>query len=37
MEQGMPVFFDVAVTEWVLDVLEVIEEVISGFDRPLMS
>ena len=38
MEQGKPVFFDVAVSEWgvQLDVLEVIE-VVSGLDRPLMS
>jgi len=38
MEQGRPVFFDVAVSEWGvrLDVLGVIEEVVSGLDRPLM-
>ena len=39
MEQGKPVFFDVAVSEWgvQLDVLEVIEGVVSSLDRPLMS
>jgi hypothetical protein len=39
MVQGKPVFFDVAVSEWgvQLDVLDVIGEVISGLDRPLMS
>jgi hypothetical protein len=39
MEQGKPAFFDVAVSEWgvQLDVLDVIEEVVSGLDRPLMS
>ena len=39
MEQGKPVFFDVAVSEWgvQLDVLDVIEEVVSDLDRPLMS
>jgi hypothetical protein len=38
-EQGKPVLFDVAVSEWgvQLDVLDVIEEVVSGLDRPLMS
>jgi hypothetical protein len=34
MEQGKPVFFDVSVSEWEvqLDILDVIKEVISGFD-----